>query len=76
LWLRRPAESTEPSGESFASLSSVSGETPWRWYTVTTCSSSVGGTILRSRSEIERSMMRATAMTEASSSGQMGQPAA
>ena len=35
-----------------------------------------GGRILPRRSEIERSMIRATAMTEASSSGQIGQPAA
>ena len=36
----------------------------------------VGGTILLVRSEMERSMMSATAMIEAASSGQIGQPAA
>src|SRR5688500_16384877 len=41
-----------------------------------TCSSRVGGMIFFVRSETERSMIRATAMTEARSRNQMGQPAA
>ncbi len=74
--LRRPAASTRPSAESRLSVSTSWGLTPCFSYASTTWSKSPDGSTFSRRSMSSRSMISATAMTEASSNGQTGQPAA
>jgi hypothetical protein len=54
----------------------MSADTPWRRRSVSTLLSKPAGTTRALRSDTRRSRIRATAMTEVSSKGQMGQPTA
>jgi len=75
-WLRSPAASTRPSGESRCRFSTSCGLTPCLRYASTTLSSSPVGTTFPRRRTTDRSMISATATTDAKSRNQIGQPAA
>ena len=76
-WLRRPAASTCAERRVLGELvEHVLATRPGAGTRRPPARAAVGGMILRSRSVTKRSMIRASATTEASSRGQIGQPAA
>ena len=72
----KPAARTLPRTELSASLLTTSGGGMPRRETVITSSSKVGGSTIRARRLTKRSKTRASAITEHTMRGQMGQPAA